>query len=79
MLKVKCVYLTVGVVVLFGSKEYHLSCDQQHLLEVIAVHWQGCKMKVGFGAPVCGTSFVAPSILPMEKRGAWLKTSPWLS
>ena len=37
LLKVKCVYLTVGVVVLFGSKEYHLSCDQQHLPEAILV------------------------------------------
>ena len=38
LLKVKCVYLTVGVVVvLFGSKDYHLSCDQQCLPEAILV------------------------------------------
>ena len=75
LLKVKHVYLTVGVVVLFGSKEYHLSCDQQHLPEAIlvaagikiAVCWQGYKMKVGFSGLACGASFVEPSSLPMER------------
>ena len=75
LLKVKCVYLTVGVVVLFGSKEYHLSCDQQCLPEAIlvtagikiAVCWQGCRMKVGFGRLACGTSFIKPSSLPVGR------------
>ena len=75
LLKVKCVYLTVGVVVLFGSKEYPLSCDQQCLPEAIlvtagmkvAVFWQGCRMKVGFGGLACRTSFIEPSSLPVGR------------
>ena len=82
LLKVKCVYLTVGVVVLFGSKRYHLSCDQQCLLEAIlvtagmrvAVYWQGCRMKVGLAY---SASFIEPSSPPVG-RGVWLKTLPWL-
>ena len=73
LLKVKHVYLTVEVVVLFGSKEYHLNGDQQHLPEAIlvaagmkiAVCWQGFRMKVEFGGLACGTSFVKPPSLPV--------------
>ena len=72
LLKVKHVYLTVGVVVLFGSKGYCLSCDQQHLPEAIlvtvgikiAVCWQDCRMKVGFSGLACSASFVELSGLP---------------
>ena len=75
LLKVKCLYLTVAVVVLFGSKEYCLSCDQQCLPEAIlvtagikvAVCQQGCRMKVGFGRLVCSASFVEPSSLPVGR------------
>ena len=75
LLKVKCVYLTIGVFVLFGSKEYYLSCDQQHLPEAIlvtagmkvAVCWQGCRMKVGFARLACSASFVEPSSIPVER------------
>ena len=75
LLKVKRVYLTVGVVVLFDSKEYCLGCDQQHLPEAnlvtagikIAVCQQECKMKVGFSRLACGASFVKPSSLPVGR------------
>ena len=85
LLKVKCVYLTVGVVVLFSSKEYRLSCDQQHLPEAIlvaagikvAVCQQGCRMKVGFGRLACSTS-IKPFSLPVG-RGVWLRTIAFAS
>ena len=75
LLKVKHVYLTVGVVVLFGSKEYCLSCDQQGLPEAIlvaagikiAVCWQGSRMKVGFSGLACSASFIEPSGLPVGR------------
>ena len=58
---------------MFGSKEYHLGCDQWHLPETIlvaawmeiAVRQQDCKMKVGFGRLACVTTFIKPSNLPM--------------
>ena len=65
----------VEVVVLFCSKEYCLSCDQQCLPEAnlvtagmnTAVCHQDCKMKVRFGRAVCGTTFVEPSSLPVGR------------
>ena len=68
-------YVIVGVVVLFGSKEYCLSCDQWHLSETIpvaagmkaAVCQLGCRVKIGVGGLACSASFVEPSSLPVER------------